>query len=395
MTDGRIAELPRRGVVAVSGRRPTRFLDNLMTANVGDAGAGAALFGGLLTPQGKVLFDFIVFRDGERYLLDLPRERGRRFRQAARLLPAARQGDDRRSVRRADRRRRLGRRQRPDPRRHRRRRSAPCRRSAGAASSRPAPTWRPTSPNRREADYDAHRIALGVPEGGIDFAFGEPSRTTPTWTSSAASISPRAAMSARRSSRAWSIAARRGAASSSRRGSDPAAGRHAGRPPAARPIGTLGSSAGGDRPRAGPPRPGEGGDGRRRADHRRRRAADAVDSRLGRLRLAADGRTGMAERRRIGETDGQPKPRCARCPTVRDPAPRLAAHAVRAAGSTCSTPRRSTSRSTTSPTGWRASRAGTARRSASTPSRSRSTRCWSTTSPRHRAGDRAPAGAWR
>ncbi len=24
-----------------------------------------------------------------------------------------------------------------------------------------------------EADYDAHRIALGIPEGGIDFAFGE------------------------------------------------------------------------------------------------------------------------------------------------------------------------------------------------------------------------------
>ena len=24
-----------------------------------------------------------------------------------------------------------------------------------------------------EADYDAHRIALGVPEGGIDFAFGD------------------------------------------------------------------------------------------------------------------------------------------------------------------------------------------------------------------------------
>jgi folate-binding protein YgfZ len=28
--------------------------------------------------------------------------------------------------------------------------------------------------NASEADYDAHRIGLGVPEGGLDFAFGEP-----------------------------------------------------------------------------------------------------------------------------------------------------------------------------------------------------------------------------
>ena len=45
-------------------------------------------------------------------------------------------------------------------------------------------------------------------------------------------------------------------------------------------------------------------------------------------------------------------------------------------GSTSSTPRRSTSRSRTSRTAWRASRAGTGRPSATTSSRSRSTRCW-------------------
>ncbi len=46
-------------------------------------------------------------------------------------------------------------------------------------------------------------------------------------------------------------------------------------------------------------------------------------------------------------------------------------------GSICSTPPRSTSRSRTSRTAWRASRAGTGRPRAPTSSRSPSTRCWS------------------
>ena len=38
-----------------------------------EAGDGKAVYGGLLTPQGKILFDFIVFADGERYLIDIDR----------------------------------------------------------------------------------------------------------------------------------------------------------------------------------------------------------------------------------------------------------------------------------------------------------------------------------
>ena len=58
----------------------------------------------------------------------------------------------------------------------------------------------------------------------------------------------------------------------------------------------------------------------------------------------------------------------------------------RAAGSTCSIPRRSTSRSRTSPTASPAWRAGTARRRDRTSSRSPSTRCWSRRSAGRRAG---------
>ena len=62
-------------------------------------------------------------------------------------------------------------------------------------------------------------------------------------------------------------------------------------------------------------------------------------------------------------------------------AARLAAHALRAAASTCSIRHRRTSRSRTSRTGWHAWRAGTGRRWGSTPTRSPSTRCWLRRSP--------------
>ncbi len=73
MTDGRIAVLERRGVVAVGGPEAEKFLNDLVTADIGRAGPGQAVFAGLLTPQGKILFDFIVFSDGDRFLFDLPR----------------------------------------------------------------------------------------------------------------------------------------------------------------------------------------------------------------------------------------------------------------------------------------------------------------------------------
>ena len=60
MSGALIAELPRRGVVAVSGPEARPFLDNLFTSNVDEAGDGRAVFSGLLSPQGKYItwFDF-------------------------------------------------------------------------------------------------------------------------------------------------------------------------------------------------------------------------------------------------------------------------------------------------------------------------------------------------
>ena len=70
-----VARLLRRGVVSVGGPDAEKFLNNLVTADVSVAGQGRAAYAGLLTPQGKILFDFIVFRDGDTFLLDVARAR--------------------------------------------------------------------------------------------------------------------------------------------------------------------------------------------------------------------------------------------------------------------------------------------------------------------------------
>ena len=75
MSNGKIAKLSGRGVVAVSGPDAAPFLDNLFTTDASKAGDGNAVYGGLLTPQGKILFDFIVFAGGNHYLIDISRAR--------------------------------------------------------------------------------------------------------------------------------------------------------------------------------------------------------------------------------------------------------------------------------------------------------------------------------
>ena len=73
MSDTKIALLDDRGVVRVSGEDATAFLDNLVTQDVTGMAEGEARFAALLTPQGKILFDFFVVRTVDGYLLDVAR----------------------------------------------------------------------------------------------------------------------------------------------------------------------------------------------------------------------------------------------------------------------------------------------------------------------------------
>ncbi|CCJ06802.1 folate-binding protein YgfZ [Methylocystis sp. SC2] len=65
--------LDDRAIIEISGEDAGKFLHNLVTNDVASLKAGEARFAALLTPQGKILFDFLVFAAGEGgYLLDCP-----------------------------------------------------------------------------------------------------------------------------------------------------------------------------------------------------------------------------------------------------------------------------------------------------------------------------------
>jgi folate-binding protein YgfZ len=160
-----VARLGRRGVVAVGGADAEKFLNDLATADVSAAGKERAVYAGLLTPQGKILFDFIVFRDGEGFWLDIPRDRVADFvkRLAFYRLRSKVTIDDRSAERQVI----AGWNAAPGP--------------VGISAPDPrlaALGWRAiltgdVPMNATEAEYDAHRIFLGVPEGGLDFHYGD------------------------------------------------------------------------------------------------------------------------------------------------------------------------------------------------------------------------------
>jgi tRNA-modifying protein YgfZ len=61
---------PDRAVLSLEGAETENFLHNLVTADVLGLAEGNARYGALLTPQGKILFDFFVVKAAGGYLLD-------------------------------------------------------------------------------------------------------------------------------------------------------------------------------------------------------------------------------------------------------------------------------------------------------------------------------------
>ncbi len=71
MTD---AFLPDRALLRVSGADAESFLHNLVTTDLAGLPAGEARPGALLTPQGKILFDFLIWREGDGFLIETDAE---------------------------------------------------------------------------------------------------------------------------------------------------------------------------------------------------------------------------------------------------------------------------------------------------------------------------------
>lgn len=155
-----IALLPDRAVVAVDGPDRAAFLQGLVSNDVEQVAPGCAVWAALLTPQGKWLADFFILMDGERLLLDVERTQARmiveklsRFRLRSKVKLEildwsvhAAWGDgllDQPNAISA-----------PDPR-------------------LPDAGWRILAPSERvtnasAAAWDAHRLALGLPDGSRD-----------------------------------------------------------------------------------------------------------------------------------------------------------------------------------------------------------------------------------
>ncbi len=143
--------LDHRSVIAVSGADAETFLQGLVTVSTLDIAAGEMRYGALLTPQGKVIADMLLSRDGDVFLIDCDAgvapallKRLRMFKLRAAVAIEERSDLGVIAFEGA-----------PDPRGA----DAPRRRIAARAA---APTGDPT-------EYHAQRIACGLPEQGVDF----------------------------------------------------------------------------------------------------------------------------------------------------------------------------------------------------------------------------------
>jgi tRNA-modifying protein YgfZ len=173
------ALLPDRGVLKVVGADARNFLHGLVTADILDLAPGSARFCALLTPQGKIIADFIVTeapaKDDGGFFLDVPRAvsaalvgKLNLYKLRAKVLIedlsevlgvlAVWDGSEipKQGLAYAD----------------------PRLPTLGVRTMLP-PHLAETAAAELGAElvdagqYEAHRIALGVPQGGVDFSYGD------------------------------------------------------------------------------------------------------------------------------------------------------------------------------------------------------------------------------
>ena len=66
--------LEDRGLLYVNGEDSSTFLQNLVTNNIEDISEQNSVFAALLTPQGKYLYDFIIYKHKSGYFLDCEKD---------------------------------------------------------------------------------------------------------------------------------------------------------------------------------------------------------------------------------------------------------------------------------------------------------------------------------
>lgn len=176
MNEPRLALLPDRGVIGVTGADAERLLQGVVTNDLQLLARQPALFAALLTPQGKLLAEFFVVKAPDGVLLDISKDRiGEVLKRLAMYRLRAK-------VELRDRSGEL---------------AVAALWSGTPASTGDAAAFMDPRDDRlgmrlilrneaartllettraghaSAADYDAHRIALGVPEGGRDYPLGD------------------------------------------------------------------------------------------------------------------------------------------------------------------------------------------------------------------------------
>lgn len=172
MCDGSFALLSDRAAVAITGPDALSFLQGIVTTDIGGVASRGAAFGALLTPQGKIIADFILHPLDEGVLVDLPisvradfMKRMALYRLRARVTITDLSAERRIAVWWSG-------------------TTPPVLPGVIRDPRLAALGWRAALPDgiepaapgyaaAREDDWQAHRIALGVPESARDFAFGE------------------------------------------------------------------------------------------------------------------------------------------------------------------------------------------------------------------------------
>ena len=160
--------LDDRAILVVAGDDAESFLNRLLTNSMLGMRQGEARYAALLSPQGKLMFDFFVLRRADAFWIDCLRDTAA---DLARRLGLFKLGS---RVRITD-------------------RSADLAVAAswdGALMEAPGPAYRDPRHNglgyrivappdalasfeRDAIAYEAHRIALGIPRGGVDFVYGD------------------------------------------------------------------------------------------------------------------------------------------------------------------------------------------------------------------------------
>ncbi|MBT3069583.1 folate-binding protein YgfZ [Rhodomicrobium sp. Az07] len=164
--------LPDRAILKVTGDDHVSFLHGLITNDVEHLANDEGRFAALLSPQGKILCDFFVVRHGDTHFIDAPKAQADvllkrltmyKLRAKVDVADVSEQtaagaiwGEDAESWSKAN-----GALAYADPR-------LPELGSRILISTAATPSLTATP-----EDYAAHRIALAVPEGGADYAFGD------------------------------------------------------------------------------------------------------------------------------------------------------------------------------------------------------------------------------